>query len=123
MCNYNDRDDRLKETVWRKGRTVSWRDPNEWRIDDCGAWIKRDKYGERNDMYGWQIDHIILDKDGGSDDIENLRPLQWKNNEARQDGPLVYKVVAVGNRNVDIEDFAKKIAEETIRRINEEYYR
>ena len=34
----------------------------------------------RGSIYGWEIDHIKPKKDGGSDDLSNLRPLQWEAN-------------------------------------------
>ena len=35
-------------------------DPTLFRKDACGAWIIRDKYGDSDSIYGWQIDHIEL---------------------------------------------------------------
>jgi len=84
------------ERVWQKGTAV----PNStiWRKDQCTAWIKRDEYGNRSSVYGWEIDHI--DPDGG-DDLSNLRPLQWKNNASRQDNRLTCPVTSSGTQNVE----------------------
>lgn len=112
MCNF---DESTIEKVWRKGHVVVGRDENVWRKDDCGAWIHRREHGNRNNVYGWEIDHKELVRDGGTDDLDNLRPLQWKNNAARQDGPLVKKVVALYDINIDID----KLVKEFIRRIQE----
>ena len=30
--------------------------------------------------YGWKIEHIKPVSKGGTDDINNLKPLHWKNN-------------------------------------------
>lgn len=90
--------DEIIQQVWEKGRTVSNNDPNVWRNDECGAWIKRAEYGNRDSQYGWEIDHI--DPEGG-DELSNLRPLQWENNVATSDtGQLACVVTADGTRNV-----------------------
>jgi len=35
------------QAVWEKGKIVS-EHPETWRQDDCGAWIRIDKYGDRD---------------------------------------------------------------------------
>ncbi len=79
---------------------IKGNDPNEWRKDQCGAWIGRRFYGDRNSQYGWEIDHIISVDSGGTDSLSNLRPLQWVNNASRQEGKLTCPVVASGSQNV-----------------------
>jgi hypothetical protein len=32
-------------------------DPNQFRKDSCGAWMKRSDYGQTTG-YGWEIDHV-----------------------------------------------------------------
>ncbi|GLH67166.1 HNH endonuclease signature motif containing protein [Geothrix edaphica] len=86
------------QQVWEKGEKVANNDPNEWRKDQCGAWIYRKHYGNRDSQYGWEIDHV---SPGGSDDVSNLRPLQWKNNLDKSDGRLKCNVVASGTKNID----------------------
>ena len=90
------------QKVWEKGRIVSGNDPNVWRKDDCNAWMRRQDYGNRGSMYGWEIDHIKPVSEGGTDHIDNLRPLQWQNNAHKQDGKLGCAVTASDTENVPV---------------------
>ena len=69
--------------LWQKAKPIPNLDPNEWRFDHLGARIRFDDYGNRDSEFGWERDHVITIADGGTDDIDNLRPLQWRNNLAR----------------------------------------
>jgi len=66
-------------------------------MDECGAWIGSEEYGNRQSQYGWEIDHINPD---GDDQLSNLQPLQWQNNIDKSDGRLKCHVTAKGKKNV-----------------------
>ena len=87
-------------SVWNKASAVTISEASLWRKDECGAWIKRSDYGNRNSQYGWEIDHIIPESQGGTEDIANLRPLQWENNVRRKDGSLECPITASSTENV-----------------------
>lgn len=91
MANWTDEE---IQKVWEKGDFIPGKDPKVWRKDQCGAWIKRDMYGDRSDRnnFGWEIDHIKPEAKGGEDILSNVRPLQWYNNANRQDGRLTCPV-------------------------------
>lgn len=88
--------------VWQKGKIVAGYDPDKFRKDKCDAWIAKEQYGNRNHNLGWEIDHIISPSNGGSDNISNLRPLQWENNVAKKEGRLDCRVTSHGNNNIHV---------------------
>ena len=49
-----------------------------FRHDAMGSAIAKHDYGKKNQC-GWEIDHILPVSSGGTDDMENLQPLHWKN--------------------------------------------
>ena len=80
-------DKSTEQRVWEKATPVAGKDPNVYRKDKCGAWIKRDMYGQSTTglSMGWEIDHIKPKAKYGTDDLSNLQPLQWENNRNKAD--------------------------------------
>ena len=82
----------LKRHIWNKG-VVDDKYPSERvRKDACGAFILYDDFGDRNSVFGWEIDHIypaskLRRRNDISveliDDIRNLRPMNWRNNASK----------------------------------------
>lgn len=100
----------LKRSVWNKGREVEGFSPDMYRKDACGAWIIWDKYGVRDNIYGWEIDHIYpvsrLEKRGIPEeqisDVSNLRPMQHQNNASKADDYPSYTAVITSEGNVNV---------------------
>ena len=78
-------DDATIQALWNKGQIVPGNDPNVFRKDACGHFIRRTGYGNIDDAYGWEIDHIKPLAKHGGDELSNLQPLFWKNNRAKGD--------------------------------------
>lgn len=88
------------QKVWNKGSAVPPNDPAVWRKDQCGAWMRRRQYGNRDSGYGWEIDHTTPQSQGGGDQLSNLRPLHWQNNANKQSARLGCAVTARDGHNV-----------------------
>ena len=66
----------MVQKVWEKGRVIAEQDPADWRQDECGAWMRREQYGQEALEYGWRIENVSL---GGPNELGNLRPLHCEN--------------------------------------------
>lgn len=53
----NFTDEEIKK-VWEKATKQPNNNPDVFRKDYAGAWIRRDDYGKRDKPYGWEIDHL-----------------------------------------------------------------
>lgn len=114
--------------VWNKG-IIDERYPSDLvRKDACGAYIKFDKFGDRGSIFGWEIDHIcpasVLQDKGISqaliDDMQNLRPLNWKNNLSKGCNYPFYTAVMIAddeaatNKEVEIGKVVNGTIRETL---------
>jgi hypothetical protein len=68
--------DELIRKVWRRGRASGERTDDEWRQDECGAWMRRSQYGETNGEFGWKIERT---SPGSASEPDNLRPFHVRN--------------------------------------------
>lgn len=109
MCKFSE--ETIRE-VWEKGSEEEGFDPSIYRKDACGAWMEFSKYGDRESSLGWEIDHIYpesrlielgVDKDF-INNMENLRPLNWKNNESKGDDYPAYTSICRAHENSNIEE-------------------
>jgi len=79
--------------MWEKAKIVEGFDPNLFRKDACGAWIRRDMFGIESNMYGWNADIIFPLIMGGSVRLENVRALNCRNiNSKGNDYPSYHAV-------------------------------
>jgi hypothetical protein len=74
-----------KQMIWSKARVVPGRIADEWRQDKCGSLMRWQDHGNRESLYGWEIDHIWPVSSRGSDEPDNLQALNWKNNASKSD--------------------------------------
>lgn len=95
--------DEIIKKVWDRALKVDGYDPAIFRKDPCGAWIIFNKYGLRDNDYGWEIDHVYPVSLGGGDDLRNLRAMHWRNNASKADDYPSYiaRVTSEENRNVN----------------------
>ena len=73
------------ERVWQLAIPVEGFSPDQIRRDYAGALIMKEYYGDRNSIFGWEIDHIIPIEKGGYNVLWNYAPLQWENNMQKSD--------------------------------------
>ena len=70
------------EQAWEKGKIVPKRNPKTWREDPLGNLIRKGSYGKKGE-YGWEIDHKNPKSKGGTNKLQNIQPLHWKENRKK----------------------------------------
>jgi len=78
---YSDYRDK-KEEVWDKGKKMRGKDPDLYRRDAEGNPMYKPSYGKPTEM-GWEIDHSKPQSKGGTDHLNNLRPLNTAENRSK----------------------------------------
>lgn len=93
--------DSRSDQVWDKALQVSGEHESyELRQDHCGAWIRRADYGDKRSPFGWTIGYLLPLSRGGTEQLDNLRPIHLKNTLVRADGSTVVVVTSRGADNV-----------------------
>ena len=113
----------LKRQVWNKG-IVDDKFPSEAvRKDACGAFIVYDEFGNRDSIFGWEIDHIYPASELKGKYLEeqisniiNLRPLNCRNNASKGANYPFYtaSLIADDEEATNIEINQGKVVNESI---------
>lgn len=91
------------EAVWQKATIMPNNDPNVFRQDYAGAWIKRDQYDRPDTKYGWTINLNKPIRVGGTEELSNCYPLHWRNAQAKGDSYPSWTLVLSSEDNKNIE--------------------
>lgn len=98
------------QDAWNHATVVDGFDKDRYRKDACGAWIIRNKYGDTDSLYGWEVDHIVpqsLLRDKGFsesmiDNSLNLRALQHENNASKSNDYPSYTAVVTSEETENV---------------------
>lgn len=84
-------DEAMIQKVWEKAGIAPGKDPALYRVDKCGALIKRDMYRKTESCsMGWEINPIKPLSLGGTHDLANLQALQWENNLHKKNNEILW---------------------------------
>ena len=122
MSNFSDE---IVDKVWRKGRTLDGWNSDEYRLDAAGAIMVKSHRGT-DDIYDWEIDHVLSKKkmkelgipEEEWDDDDNLRPFNAKNNNRKSDDYPTYTRALVFD-----EDKKQNVPSEIEKVVNEDVQR
>ena len=84
-------DDKTITAVWEKGWVMDAQNPDLWRKDQCGAWIRKDQYEKEDSEFCWKIINI---SPGGDDSLDNLSPFHRDNDFSIPNGQAQCRVKA-----------------------------
>lgn len=108
--------------AWNKALIVDGFNADAIRKDASGAWIVFSMYGNRDSIYGWEIDHVYPLSLGGKDDDFNLRAMQWENNVCKGDDYPSYSVCIQSEGVKNIRKFDNYTVNETLQQIIKNSY-
>ena len=119
------------EDVWSQGLIIEGWNPDIVRQDAAGAWILREKHGDHDSIFGWDIDHIYpqneLEKLNVPQELINnrinLRPMNWKNNISKSNDYPEYRSVLKSSDKTNVEDPQYKIVNEKKQQELKEFYK
>ena len=100
MSNFSED---IVQQVWEKAEAIVGYDASKYRKDVCGAWIIRSQFDKTINLYGWSIDFIVPLEQGGKQNIDNMRPVQWQNGLTKVDGRLLCLVRSTDSGNYELE--------------------
>jgi len=75
--------EQLRLSVWAKGECALGYNPIFYRRDVFGAWMQYNAHGNTLSHFGWEIAYIKPVEEGGTNELSNLQPVQWRNNRTR----------------------------------------
>lgn len=90
------------QKIWEKGIVVDGYNKNLYRQDSAGAWISREAYGDTDSLLGWEIDHVYPQELGGDNHLDNLRPMNWRNNRSKGEDYPDYTAAVTSQDNKNI---------------------
>ena len=98
----DNKSDNIQE-IWEKAVIQDNNNPEMYRKDYAGAWIKRDQYGMKTD-FGWVKEYIVPIKNGGDSESFNVMPVNWRNHKDRNDAYPTWTTYWSAKDNINEKD-------------------